>query len=324
MTDINVEIDMSENDRGQPYMVDCLNDPKHSRFGKNKDYEDLLYIVTEFREKSLVMGDRAMASYELKGRREVYNQISHAFQIAQTLLHRSNQHHLENLLKECGMTAQAQAFEKKKGTNWWAYVCALLYGSWQEKDEEGSVFLVFERNRSAEKYGNVMRHLYENKVKANAAAMYIETFNDPVFGKALLGIERADRAKHAKQPKGGKLELKHKKGFIQRGESTDNDDVFYTDKPVGLPDAVEFGTATFKVFGSKLMIVGYERWEEERYEKHVIARGRKIKKLEDEVRAADKKRKAESLAATQVFEAEAVDDECDPFATDIMVADTFS
>jgi len=312
------EINMDTNDQGQPFMVDVLSDPKHSRFGPNKKYEDLLYIVNHFRIATLSHGERERASLGLKGRRALYNEVAQAYQIALTLLHSSNKQHLEALIEECEMSNQANALERRKIRNSWIWVCTLLYGSWQEKTDGKDTFLEFQRNRSAEKYGNVMRHLHDNKVKANGAAMYIETFKfqDTVAGKpvtysALLACEKADRAKHAK-PKSKEViaqQLKHEKGFIQRGESTDSDDVFYAIKPDDLPESVKYGQATFKVFGSRLLIVGYDAWEEAQYKKHVIARGRKIKKDEDKVRAQeDKKRDATADNARSVSANVQVDD----------------
>lgn len=312
------EINMDTNDQGQPYMVDVLSDPKHSRFGPNKKYEDLLYIVNQFRNQTLAGGEKLRAQYGLKGRRELYGEVAHAYKVAQTLLHHSNKQHLEALLAECGMTVQANNLEARKVRSGWAWACTLLYGTWQENTDGNDTFLEFKRNRSAEKYANVMRHLSENKVKADAAAMYIETFKfeDTVAGnqvtyRALQACEKADRAKHAKTKSKAAiaLQLKHEKDFLQRGESTASDDVFYAIKPDELPESVQFGQATFKVFGNRLLIVGYDAWGEAQYKKHVIARGRKIKKDEDKVRAQDdKKRDATADNARSVSANVQVDD----------------
>ncbi|WP_333605188.1 hypothetical protein [Novosphingobium sp.] len=307
-TDPNVTIEYDNNQ----YMIDCLIDEKHSQFGPNKQYEDLLKIVLDFRGKVLTMSQRTQATHALFGRRAVYQELAHAFAIARTLLMRSNRHHVKALLEECQMTTQAERFIKKKGTNNWAYICGLLYGSWEEQSAGDSTFLVFKRDRSAEKYGNVMRYLYEHNVSAQAAAMFIETFSDPVFGKALLGIEKADRAAHPAKSKGKGIKqvLKHRELFIKLGESRNNDDVFYMTKPEELPDSVEYGTATFKVVGSKLMIVGFDAWEEADYEKFIITKGRAIKKEEDRIRAAataNKNTVAAGAGAAKAAEEESAD-----------------
>lgn len=291
------------------YMIDSINEEKHSPYGVNKQYEDLLKIVLDFRGKVLTMSQRTQAQHALFGRRAVYEELGHAFAIARTLLMRSNRHHVKALLEECQMTTQAERFIKKTGTNNWAYICGLLYGAWEEQSAGDSTFLVFKRDRSAEKYGNVMRYLYEHNVSAQAAAMFIETFNDPVFGKALLGIEKADRAAHPAKSsgKGIKQVLKQRELYIRLGESRDNDDVFYTTKPDELPDSVEYGTATFKVVGSKLMIVGFDAWEEADYEKFIITKGRAIKKEEDRIRAEAKANKNTVAAAAAAADEESAD-----------------
>lgn len=304
--EITIECDNNQ------YMIDCLSDEKHSPFGANKQYEDLLKIVLDFRNKALIGSQKEQAAHALFGRRAVYNELAHAFAIARTLLMRSNKHHVKALLEECQMTTQAEKFVKKTGTNNWAYICGLLYGSWEQQPAGDSTFLVFKRDRSAEKYGNVMRYLYEHNVSAQAAAMFIETFDDPVFGKALLGIEKADRAAHPAKSKGKGLKqvLKQRELYIKLGESRDNDDVFYTTKPEELPDSVEYGTATFRVVGSKLMIVGFDAWEEAEYEKFIIAKGRAIKKEEDRIRENAKKNNTvpAGVAANEDSEEQSADD----------------
>lgn len=239
---------------------------------------------------------------------------------------------LANLLYNHHMDDEKGKLEKGTAPNIWAYVTKLFYGKWIETDklttaaqrklekklklaedrlrsfeihpdgkfEEKTIFHVWQHDRSAEKYANVFRYLHTQKVAPADVADFIDNFAHQTYGNRLTGIEAKDRWDNRTQPTPKKLNdktaqkrEKQKAAYIARAESMDNGDVMEMAKPKKLPDAVQFGSAIFRVLGDNMVIVGYDAWEPEAYEKHLLARGKKMIDEENQIMEKQKQYEAD-------------------------------
>lgn len=256
------------------------------------EYDQLVAMIEDFQNNRLKSDDQKISNCLLSGRRVVYEQVAYAYKLAIIMLRDTNKTWLPTLLSNAGLENRSISFATRKGANPWAQAVAVLYGKWVERtDDNGQRFLSFARDRSAEKYANVMRHLWENKrVKPEDAADFIQNYKSK-HGNCLFGMEAADRARHSKKKtgSGSKRVLNHRDDYIRKGEAVDGEQVFYAAKPADLAADVEYGRATFKVDGDKLLIVKLDTLDSEEYENVVIKRGQAITKNYKDTYKANKK-----------------------------------
>jgi hypothetical protein len=127
--------------------------------------------------------------------------IQRAFQIA------------VDLLEHTDIAALIAAFDFRQiptpdvtaGENPFRPIVRMLYGRFDEKAPKVSYgnltgLTKFVRNPSAERYAGVLRYLDEEQVQPQDVAHFIAKFEEPPFGKNIIGIIKHDRERHPDKP----------------------------------------------------------------------------------------------------------------------------
>lgn len=274
--------------------------------------EDRLHeLVKTFKDKSIVEDDQKFNKLKVSGRQILYNQLSEAYTFGLMCFSSMHNHQiLTTIMGDYGLHNHVRSLTCIGRYNKWNSITALLYGEW----EQGH----YKRDRSAEKYGCVLAMLERNKVKVADVVDYINNFTIKEKGtnkqlKGIIALETKYRSLRSEGKQSGGPSSKQiaiRNNLIARGEDpARNDDVFELPMPDQLPEAVEFGRATFKRVGDgasgyRMLVCGYEAWEQAQYEKHAWARG---KRAEDDEKAAqaqqdaiakDEADRVESVAAS--------------------------
>ncbi len=241
---------------------------------------DLKALVIDFQTTRLDDDQKSMVGFEGQGRAVLYNQLQEAYRIGKLLLTKGpNRGLFENMLEDAGMDNQAKKLNEGKATNEWVYVTKLLYGKFVEKTFLNTVFQEFEPNRSAEKYGNVLRYLDRHNVKVEEAANFIANFKHEE-GNALAGIEAVDRkeARGSGSTKDEKLE----DTFFKFGTSSAAADVVQFEMPAEWYDDKrfksdnKFGTCWFEVKDGKVFLYDRKPMKEDDFTKLAKQRGRRV------------------------------------------------
>lgn len=272
------------------------------------DRDKIADVIKRFKSHCIASDNKELDKLKVNGRVILYKQLAQAYQFGHAICKNVHtQDEFKVYLNESGRAELSKNFNEE---NKWNIFTAVLYGNWETVDGKE----VFKRDRSAEKYANVLRCLMDNKVKSSEVVEFIQNFVGPDGERGILGMEKADRLKHRKQPKAQKprsqKQIDERNRVIARGESFGNDDVFEMPKPKALSDDVEYGRAVFKIVGDNMVIVGFDTWERPAYERHVIARGKDMiaeeakiiqrqKDLEDKQR--DSAREINSDFTSQLF-----------------------
>mgnify|MGYP000958475197 CR=1 FL=1 len=155
----------------------------------------------------------------------------------------------------------------------------LHYGKFVTKQFLNTVFQEFEPNRSAEKYGNVLRYLNRHNVKVDDAADFIANFKHEE-GNALAGIEAVDR----KEANGGgnAPDEKMEETFFKFGISEAPNDVVQFEMPADWYDDKrfksdnKFGTCWFEVRDGKVLLFDRKPMQEDDFKKLAKSRGRRV------------------------------------------------
>ena len=260
-------------------------------------------LVEAFRTNCLAVDDNQFAKLKVAGRKVLYSQLAEAYAFGLACFSRIyNREKLMAVLAEYGLHKHAKSLHSTSRYNKWNAITALLYGEWENvADDGGDPVLVYKRDRSAEKYACVLATLEKSDVKAANVVDFITECTMIIDGKKLKGILALETFYRQKvkekavadaalsdgpSPKQIAAREKARKEAIAKAENPANSDVFEFAKPAQLPEAIEFGRVTFKVEGKKLLVVGVEAWEQAAYEKHVIAKGKAMLKMEADVQAA--------------------------------------
>lgn len=256
-------------------------------------------LVKEFKEKSLVDDDATISKLKVAGRETLYNQLAEAYSFGLVCFSGIyNKQSLAAILMEYDLHRHAADLSHKGRYNKWNAITALLYGDWEQAETGCDDVLVYKRDRSAEKYAAVLAMLEQKEVKVADVVSFIMNYSITIkeTGKKLKGIIALEKYYRASAPASSNgnpaapspKQIASRNKYIARGESPGNDDVFETLKPTQLPDSVEYGRAIFKIVDDNMVIVGYEAWEQQQYEKHIVSRGKRMIAEEKAVLAAAK------------------------------------
>ena len=263
-------------------------------------FDELKKLVTEFREVRLADDHQKMGKFEVAGQAVLYSQIAEAYRIGLILMEHKNAMMFINLMKSHNMVDQATKYGNNNYTNRWLFVTKLLYGSWEEKTISNTVFQVFQHDRSSEKYANVLRHLEELGKTPEEVADFIPTFEyENKYGntvRKLQGLEIADREANARD--GSKPDTSTQ---LTLGTSRAEPDVVGIPLPAELDPTIEYGSCFFKVENNQMIIFGATKLEAGEFNKLAIARGKVIKKRDDDL-AKD----ADTVSATTEADRKAV------------------
>jgi hypothetical protein len=249
------------------------------------NFDELKKLVTEFREVRLADDQQKMGKFEVAGQAVLYSQIAEAYRIGVILLERTNAMMFINLMKSHNMVDQATKYGNNNYTNRWLFVTKLLYGSWEEKTISNTVFHIWSHDRSSEKYANVLRHLEELEKRPEEVADFIPTFEytneKGITVRKLQGLEVADREANARN--GSKPDTSTQ---LTLGTSRAEPDVMGIPLPAELDPEIEYGSCFFKVENKQMIIFGTTKLEEDEFKKLAIARGKVIKKRDDDLSKA--------------------------------------
>lgn len=223
---------------------------------KQAKFDDLKKMVSDFQTIRLLNDETNMVGLQVQGRSILYNQLEEAYRIGLILLTRGNGTMFCHIMESNGMSEQSKKYGNNEYTNEWNFVTHLLYGEWKEKNVSKTVFEVYERNRSAEKYSKIFRYLNDNKIAANDVAEFIAKFTSE-DGNGLIGIERADTKANRKTNE----KKQTPEQAIAVGANAKEADVFTFDAPTELAD-VKFGSCFFKVIDGKAVVFGTKKLEE--------------------------------------------------------------
>ncbi|MBB5705218.1 hypothetical protein [Sphingopyxis panaciterrulae] len=238
---------------------------------KQVNFDDLKKMVSDFQTIRLLNDETNMIGLQVQGRSILYNQLAEAYRIGLILLTRGNGTMFCHLMESNGMADQSKKYGNNNYTNAWNFVTHLLYGEWKEKNVSKTVFEVYERNRSAEKYSKIFRYLDDKKVAAENAADFILNFTHDELGNGLIGIERADT--EANRKASDKKQMSEQ--AIAVGTNAKEADVFTFDAPTELAD-VKYGSCFFEVIDGKVVVFGTKKLEEAEFNELAAKRGRTI------------------------------------------------
>jgi len=256
------------------------------------DFDELKQLVADFRDVRLADDQQKMAKFEVAGQSVLYCQIAEAYRIGLILLDHKNGSMFCRLMESHNMVEQSKKYGNNNYNNPWTFVTNLLYGSWAEQKVSNTVFQVFEHNRSAEKYANVLRYLSELEKKPEEVADFIATFeytnSKSIVVRKLQGLEIADREANTKS--GSKPDNSQ---TLTLGTSRSEHDVASVPLPAELDPTIEYGSCFFKVEAGQMIVFGATKLDETQFNALAIARGKEIKK-----RAADLEKAVDGLAAT--------------------------
>jgi hypothetical protein len=265
-------------------------------------------LVKTFKENSITEDDENFNKLKVASRQILYAQLSEAYTFGLACFSSLHNHQsLVAVMGDYGLHKHIKALTHIGRYNKWNAITALLYGEW----EQGH----YKRERSAEKYGCVLAMLERKKVKVADVVSFINkyAFKEKHTNKQLKGIialethYRSLRSGGKKSGGPSSKQIAIRNQLIARGENPSlNDDVFEMPKPTQLPDAFEFGRVVVKRIGDeqlghKLLVVGYETWEQAQYEKHAYSRGKSAYEDEKQVQAV-----ADAAAKEQSDKAESV------------------
>lgn len=207
----------------------------------------------------------------VNGRQAVWTNIADAALLAQTILKLENKADYHAALK-----ARNISVPEGKKVNPFGPVVKLLYGEWKADQAN-----VFEANRSAEKYACVFRYFKDHRDEYDTVELIVDhigTYNDPVHGRGLRGIEKADRATHKSSNSVSKsseenfeLGVRQDRGVVATLEN----------RPDFIPDSVDYGKLWFRMVDGKVVIMGYEEVVETTYKALAIKRGKAIRAAHD-------------------------------------------
>ncbi len=241
---------------------------------------ELKALVTDFQTTRLEDDQMKMVGFEGQGRAVLYNQLAEAYRIAKLLLTKGiNRGTFQSMMEDVGMTIEAKKFESDKAANEWAYVTKLLYGKWVEKEFLNTVFQEFEPNRSAEKYGCILRHLNKKNVAVEDAAQYIANFTHEM-GNALVGIEAVDRMEA--KGNGKSKDEKQEQTFLNFGVSPAPNDVVQFEMPADwyddkrFPSDNKFGTCWFEVKDGRVFLFDRKPLKDDDFKKMAKIRGKRL------------------------------------------------
>lgn len=237
---------------------------------KQVNFDDLKKMVSDFQTIRLLNDETNMIGLQVQGRSILYNQLAEAYRIGLILLTRGNGTMFCHLMESNGMADQSKKYGNNNYTNAWNFVTHLLYGEWKEKNVSKTVFEVYERNRSAEKYSKIFRYLDDNKVASNDAAEFIANFTSE-NGNGLIGIERADTKANSNTSE----KKQTSEQAIEVGKNEKEADVFTFDAPTELAD-VKYGSCFFEVIDGKVVVFGTKQLEETEFNELAAKRGRAI------------------------------------------------
>ncbi|GLS99860.1 hypothetical protein GCM10007897_12430 [Sphingobium jiangsuense] len=264
------------------------------------NFDELKKLVTDFREVRLADDQQKMGKFEVAGQAVLYSQIAEAYRIGLILMEHKNAMMFINLMKSHNMVDQATKYGNNNYTNRWLFVTKLLYGSWEEKTISKTIFHVWQHDRSSEKYANVLRHLEELEKKPEEVAGFIPTFEytnkEGITVRKLQGLEVADREANARD--GSKPDTSDQ---LQLGTSRSEPDVMGIPLPAELDPTIGYGSCFFKVENKQMIIFGATKLEEGEFKKLAIARGKVIKKRDDDLSKA-----ADAVSATTEADRKAV------------------
>ena len=263
-------------------------------------FDDLKKLVADFRDVRLSDDQQQMTKLEVAGQAVLYRQIAEAYRIGLILLDHKNGTMFCRLMESHNMVEQSKKYGNNNYNNPWTFVTNLLYGSWVEQKISNTVFQVFEHNRSAEKYANVLRYLSNLEKKHEEVADFIATFEYTdarnVVVRKLQGLEIADREANTKS--GSKPDNNQ---TLTLGISRSEHDVASIPLPAELDQTIEYGSCFFKVEAGQMIVFGATKLDQTQFNALAIARGKEIKK-----RDADLEKAADSLAATTEADRKAV------------------
>lgn len=237
---------------------------------KSVDIAEIKKMVGDFQTIRLLNDQTNMVGLQVQGHAILYKQLAEAYRIGLILLTRGNGTKFCRIMEENGMQKESEKYGNNKYTNPWNFVTKLLYGKWVEKKVSCTVFEVYERDRSAEKYANIFRYLQNKEIEADKAADFITEFTHE-YGNGLHGIEKVDREENSSS----KFEKPERNNDIAVGKNVDEDDVFTFDAPESLKD-VQFGTCFFEIKDSQIIMFGADELEEKEFNAMCAKRGRKI------------------------------------------------
>lgn len=246
------------------------------------NFDELKKLVTDFREVRLADDQQKMVKFEVAGQAVLYSQLAEAYRIGLILLDHKNGTMFCNLMSSHNMVEQSKKYGNNNYNNAWLFVTKLLYGSWEEKTISNTVFHVFEHNRSAEKYANVLRYLSDLEKKPEEVADFIANFEytnaKNVVVRKLQGLEIADREANTKSGSSPDNSTQ-----LTLGTSRAEPDVMGIQLPAELDPEIEYGSCFFKVENKQMIIFGATKLEEGEFKKLAIARGKVIKKRDDDL-----------------------------------------
>lgn len=241
---------------------------------------ELNALVADFQTTRLDSDQMKMVGFEGQGRAVLYAQLAEAYRIGKLLLTKGlNRGAFQRMMEDAGMTNEAKKFEDQKATNEWAYVTKLLYGKWVEKEFLNTVFQEFEPNRSAEKYGCILRHLNKKNIAVEDTVQYIANFTHEK-GNALVGIEAVDRMEA--KGNGKSKDEKQEQTFLNFGVSSSPNDVVQFEMPADwhddkrFPSDNQFGTCWFEVKDGRVFLFDRKPLKEGDFKKLARTRGRRL------------------------------------------------
>lgn len=290
-------------------------------------------LVCNFKKNALSVDDVEISKHKVASREILYKQLAEAYAFGLSCFcSMYNKQYLDEVLCKYNLHHHVKPLVNDGYYNKWNAITALLYGEWEQVSEDEADGLKYSRDRSAEKYGCILYILDQHCIPTGKAAEYIAnyTFIEASSGKKFKGMiamqkafakSKRDRdnkkSKNAPTPR----QIARRKSLIARGENAAlNCDVFAMPKPAQLPDAVEFARMVVKRVddedgNSNLLIVGYETWERETYERYAYCRGRDAAEKE---KAAQAKQDALAEATKTERGAIAINIQHDAGVTDLL------
>ena len=159
-------------------------------------------LVLDFRKNALSTDDASLKKHKVASREILYNQLAEAYALGLSFFCSIyNQQYLDDVLCKYNLHHIAKSLISDGRYNKWNAITALLYGEWEQVSEVEADGLAFKRDRSAEKYGQVLWHLDKQCVPTGEAAQYIAsyTYTEASTGKTYRGMIAIQRAyAHAK------------------------------------------------------------------------------------------------------------------------------
>lgn len=237
--------------------------------------------IAGFRQQ-LLSDNASLTMFQVQGWEVLWRQIAAAYELGKIILDPANEADFKKALENCGITTT-------KMTQKWVSVTKLLYGEWKDSNGDlapwdNALNTIFELDRSAEKYSTYFRYFEANNIHVSDVFSTIKTFDDPVHGRHLKGIEAKYRAGNKSSAAG--ISDNDAEAL---GSRVDVNDVVSFDKPKGF--SVEMGTAFFKVENGKIHLLGVAELTEDAFTKRAVTRGKKL--------FADNRKEVEKAAAVR-------------------------